>query len=57
MHDAAIGGRLGLYGVLDQPCEAVADGLGFAAVEAEDEFVDVALQMLGSDGAVMGAER
>ena len=43
--------------MLDQPGEAVADGLGGAAVEAEDEFVEVALQVLGPDGAVVGAEQ
>ena len=56
MHDAAIGGRRGFHGVLDQAGEAVADGLGLAAVEAEDELVEVALQVLGPDGAVVGAE-
>ena len=55
--DAAIGSRRGVDGVLDQPGEAVADGVGVAAVEAEDELVEVALQVLGSDGAVVGAEQ
>ena len=54
--DAAIGSRRCVDGVLDQPGKAVADGVGVAAVEAEDELVKVALQVLGSDGAVVGAE-
>ena len=46
MDDAAIGGGRGFDGVLDQAGEAVADGLGLASVEAEDELVEVALQVL-----------
>jgi hypothetical protein len=46
----------GVLTVLGQPCEAVADGLGLPAVEAEDELLEVALQVLGPDGAVVGAE-
>jgi hypothetical protein len=42
--------------VLDEADEAVADGVGLAAVEAEDELAEVALQVLGPDGAVVGAE-
>ena len=57
MDDAAIGGWRGFDGVLDQPGEAVAEGLGVAAVEAEDEFVEVALEVLGPDGAVVRAEQ
>jgi len=57
VNDAAVGGGWGLDGVLDQPSEAVADGVGFPAVEAEDELVEVALQVLGADGAVVGAEQ
>jgi hypothetical protein len=57
MDDAAIGGRRDLDGVLDEAGEAVAGGVGFPAVEAEDEFVEVALQVLGADGAVVGAEQ
>ena len=56
MDDGAIGGGRGFYRVLDQAGEAVADGLGLAPVEAEDELVEVALQVLGPDGAVVGAE-
>ena len=47
LDDAAIGRRRGFGGVLDQSREAVADGLGLPAVEAEEEFVEVALQVLG----------
>ena len=36
VHDAAIVGRRGFDGMLDQPCGAVADGLGLAPIEAED---------------------
>jgi hypothetical protein len=57
MHDAAIGRGRGYEGVLDQPCEAVADGAGLPAIEAEDELVEVALQVLGPDGAVVRAEQ
>ncbi len=39
--------------MLDQPCEAVADGLCLAAVEAKDERFEVALQVLGAHGAVV----
>ena len=56
MDDAVIGGWRGFDGVLDQAGEAVADGLGLASVEAEDELVEVALQVLGADGAMVGAE-
>jgi len=57
MNDAAIGGGRGFDGVLDQAGEAVADGLGLPAVEAEDELVEVVLQVLGPDGAMVGAEQ
>lgn len=40
MHDAAIGCR-GFFRMLDQPYEAVADGLGLPAVEARDERLEV----------------
>ena len=56
MRDAAIGRRRGLDGMLDRPSEAVADGLGDPAIEAKDEFVEVALQVLGPDRTMMGAE-
>ena len=35
----------------------MADALGGAAVEAEDELVEIGRQMLGADGAVVGAEQ
>lgn len=56
MNDAAICTRRGFDGVIDEPCEAAADGLGSLEVEAGDELVEVALQMLGPKGAVMGAQ-
>ena len=56
MHNAAIGRGRGLDGMLDRPGEAVADGLGLPAVEAEDELVEVVLQVLGADSAMVGAE-
>jgi hypothetical protein len=56
MNDAAIGRGRCLDGVLDQPGEALADGFGFPAVEVEDELVEVALQVPGPDGAVVGAK-
>jgi len=43
-------------GVLKDAGEAVGEALGAAAVEAEDIFVEVALQVLGADGAVVGAQ-
>jgi hypothetical protein len=51
-----MGRRRGFDGVLDQAGEVVADDLGFPAVEAEDELVEVVLQVLGADGAVVGAQ-
>jgi len=56
MHDATVCGGRGLHRMLDQAGEAVADGLCFPAVEAEDELVEVALQVLGPDRAVVRAE-
>ena len=56
MHDAAIRRRRCLDGVLDEAGETVADSLGLAPIEAEDELVEVVLQVLGPDGAVVGAQ-
>ncbi len=47
LHEAAIGGRLGFDGVLDQAGEVVANGFDLTAVEAEPGLVKVALQLLG----------
>ena len=44
-------------GVLDEAGETVADGFGGSAVEAEDVFIEVVLQVFGADSAVMGAEQ
>ncbi len=57
MQDAAIRRRRGLDGVLDKAGEAVADGLAPAPIEAEDELAAVVLQVLGTGGAVVGAEK
>ena len=43
-------------GVFDEP-GGMADGLGGAPVEAEGVFIEIALQVLGTEGAVMGAEQ
>ena len=43
-------------GVLKDAGEAVGRVLGAAAVEAEDEIVEVALQVLGADGTVVRAQ-
>src|SRR3954468_18615499 len=55
--DGAVGRRGCDHGLLDQAGEAMADALGGAAVEAEDVLVQVPLQVLRADGAVMGAEQ
>src|SRR4051795_7931658 len=55
--DSTVGGRGCEHGLLDQAGEAVADALGGAPVEAEDVLVQVPLQVLRADGAVMGAEQ
>ena len=57
MGDGAVGGRLGEDGLLDQAGEAVGDALGGPAVEAEDVLVEIGLQMLGADRAMVGAEQ
>ena len=57
MDDLAISFGLCFDGVFDQPGEAMADGAGGTAVEAEDIFVEIALQMFGADRTVMGAEQ
>ena len=56
-YDGAVGGGWGEDGLLDQAGEAVADALGGAAVEAEDVLVEIGLEMLLADRAVMGAEQ
>src|ERR671915_698813 len=55
--EGAVGSGRDLHAMLDQPSEAVADALGGAAVEAEDELVEIGRQMLLGDGAVMGTEQ
>jgi hypothetical protein len=44
-------------GVLKHPGEAVGGALGAAPVEPEDELVEIALQVLGADGAVVRAQQ
>src|SRR3954454_22114331 len=55
--DSTVGGRGCEHGLLDQAGEAVADALGGAPVGAGDVLVQVPLQVLRADGAVMGAEQ
>jgi len=43
-------------GVLKDASEPVGRALGAATIEPEDEFVEVALQVLGADGAVVRAQ-
>ena len=52
MNDAVRGFGRDLDGMLDQPGEAVADRVNCPAVEAEDGLVEVALQVLGPNGAM-----
>src|SRR5438270_5435035 len=55
-NDLAVSGGPGLDGLLDQPCEAVADEGGGAAVEPEDVLVEVGGEVLLAHRAVVGAE-
>ena len=41
--------------MLDEPGEAVGDAGGGASVEAEDVLVEIGLEVLRADGAVVGA--
>jgi hypothetical protein len=47
---------LDLHGVLDQAGEAVAEAPCGAAIATEHELGEIGGQMLGADGAVVGAE-
>lgn len=42
-------------GLLDEAMEEQSAGLGAAAVEAEGEFVEVVVEMLELDAALMGS--
>ena len=55
--EVAVGRGWGEDALLDDAGEAVGDAPGGAAVEAEDELVEVGRQMLLGDGAVVGAEQ
>src|SRR4051794_349692 len=54
--DGTVGGGPGLYRLLDEAGEAVADALGGAAVEAEDVLVEMGGQMLLADRTMVGAQ-
>src|SRR4051812_22604751 len=55
--DGVVGGGTGADRMLDDAGEAVAEALGGAAVEAENELVEIGRQVLGRGGAVVGAEQ
>ena len=48
--------RLSCEHVFETSRDKAANALGFAAIVAKGVFVEVGLQMLVCDGAVMGAE-
>src|SRR3954454_13107342 len=54
--DGTVGGGPGLYRLLDEAGEAVADALGGAAVEAKDVLVEIGGQTLLADRTVVGAQ-
>ena len=56
MDDGAIGWRRGRDGVLDEAGEAVGDAGGGTPIEAGDVFVEVGLQVLGTNCAVVRAQ-
>ncbi len=48
---------LELNGLLEQPVEEEAAVAGAAAVEAEGELVEVVVELLRADGALVGTEQ
>ena len=56
MSELAHGERSAREHVLKTACDETADALGFSAIMAKGMLVEVGLQMLVADAAVMGAE-
>jgi len=53
--DGAIGGRPDGHGLLGETAKEHAAGVGFAAIEAEGEFVEVVVEMLVLDSDPEGS--
>ena len=48
-----VGNRIDCDGLLEQPVEQLAPAARFAPVEAEDELVEIGIQMLQADRALV----